>query len=197
MAGLALSSANASTLVILALIVLLIGRRIVLMVRGAPVRPFQMFAIAALLVALFAFALAFSFSELPAWTYAVDGVILVVATVLATRWVRRRVVLQWVRGAWTYRLGALIPAVYLVLFVVRLALEFLGLGGNPFAGSPPGTAPLAGLALVVVTVVNALFAFSTGLLAGRTVGVYLEYRKLPAGGPVPAPSGAPGATRLP
>jgi hypothetical protein len=73
--------------------------------------------------------------------------------------------------------------VYLALLLVRLILDVVVLGVNPFAGAPPGTAPLTGTALLLLAFVDALFGLSTGLLMGRTVGVYLEYRSKPSGGP--------------
>jgi len=193
----ALSGADATSVVLFAIIVLIIVRRVIGMVRGSAVRPARMFAVAALLVGLLAFTLLLSNGQLPVWAYAVDAAVLVVASVLATGWVRRRVVLDWKDGAWTYRLGPLLPVVYLVLFVVRLTLDIVVLGTNPFAGTPPSPAPLTGYTLGIVAVVDALFAFSTGLLVGRTVGVYLEYRARSAAGP-PSPAGAPPpAGRLP
>jgi hypothetical protein len=187
------SGSDATSIVIVAVIVLILVRRVIGMVRGAPVRPARMFAITALFVALLAFTLLLSFSQLPIWTYGVDVVVLLVAAAIASQWVRRQVVMEWKNGEWTYRLGVLIPVVYLVLFVVRLTLDLVVLGVNPFAGTPPGTTPLSGQALLVVAVVDALFAFSTGLLVGRTVGVYLEYEaRLQAGPPgsPPAPAAA-------
>ena len=169
-----LSGADATSVVLFAIIVLIIVRRVIGMVRGSAVRPARMFAVAALLAGLLVITLLLSYGQLPVWTYGVDVAVLVGASVLATGWVRRRVVLDWKDGAWTYRLGPLLPVVYLVLFVVRLALDLVVLGINPFAGTPPSATPLTGTTLGIVAVVDALFAFSTGLLVGRTVGVYLE-----------------------
>src|SRR5579863_8590107 len=111
------SGSDATSIVIVAVIVLILVRRVIGMVRGAPVRPARMFAITALFVALLAFTLLLSFSQLPIWTYGVDVVVLLVAAAIASQWVRRQVVMEWKNGEWTYRLGVLIPVVYLVLFV--------------------------------------------------------------------------------
>ena len=171
-----LSSADASTVAILAIFVLLIGRRIVLMVRGVPVRPASMVGFAAVFTALFVIALAGSFSLLPLWTYAVDAVVLVVASIGTAEYVRRRVVLELRNGVWYYRLHIAIPVLYLVLFAVRLVLDSVVLGIDPFA-PPPGNAPaLSATAVLLVAVVDALFAFSTGLLVGRTAGVLAAHR---------------------
>src|ERR1700683_4188756 len=179
------SSADIGPIVLVALLVVIIGRRVVMMVRGTPVRPARMFTIAAFYVALFAVTIVASYTQLPLWTYALDAVVVVLAGIGTTLWVRRLVVVEWKNGVWMYRLGAVIPAVYLPLFVVPLGIDLFLLGVNPFDFTLPSTAPLSGLPLILVVVVNALFAFSTGLLVGRTTGVYLEYRTLSAAGPPP------------
>jgi hypothetical protein len=171
-----LTNADISTIIIVAIFVLLIGRRIVLMVRGAPVRPAQMVAFAVLFAALFVLALASSFSQLPVWSYAVDVVVLVVAAIGTAEYVRRRVVLDLRNGIWYYRLHIGIPVLYLVLFAVRLALDSVVLGIDPFAPPPPNAAALTGTALGVIVAVDVLFAFSTGLLVGRTAGVLVAHR---------------------
>ncbi|MCI4324631.1 MAG: hypothetical protein L3K00_01915 [Thermoplasmata archaeon] len=185
-----LSTNDVTSLVIVALFVVIVGRRIVWMVRGAPVRPERMFAVAGLYTAIFVLVIATSLSQLPLWSYAVDGAVAVVAAIGATIVVQERVVIEWRNDRWYYRLGVAIPVLYLVLFVARLALDFVVLGVDPFAFASPSTAPLSGIDLVTVAVVDALFAFSTGLLVGRTTGVYLEYRKKVAAGP-PTPAAPP------
>ena len=134
-----------------------------------------MFAIAGFYLILFALTLGASFNQLPVWSYGVDAAILVVAAIGTSIWVQGQVVVEWKDGVWMYRLGVVIPAVYLTLFVVRLALDVVVLGIDPFDFTLPSAAPLTGVSLLVVAVVDALFAFSTGLLVGRTVGVYAEY----------------------
>src|SRR5580700_10570148 len=183
MTAVTFSSADIGPVVILLLFVVIIGRRVVLMVRGTPVRPARMFLIALFYVLLFAITIAASYAELPLWTYAVDAAVLVAASIGATVLVQRRVVVEWKDGVWSYRLGALIPAIYLTLFVVRLLLDLFVLNVNPFAFTVPSAAPLTGVSLYIVVLVDALFALSTGLLLGRTVGVYVEYRKFSAAGP--------------
>ncbi|MCI4326183.1 MAG: hypothetical protein L3K16_00885 [Thermoplasmata archaeon] len=189
-----LNSSDAGPIVLLILIAVIIGRRVVLMVRGTQVRPGRMFAIAAFYVALFGLTIASSFNELPVWTYVVDIAVVVAASIGATVLVQKRVVVEWKDGMWMYRLGALIPAIYLTLFVVRLALDLFVLNVNPFDFTTlPSPAPLTGTPLVIVVLVDVLFAFSTGLLVGRTLGVYLEYRKFAKAGPPPGAVPLPGA----
>ncbi|MCI4321898.1 MAG: hypothetical protein L3K18_06050 [Thermoplasmata archaeon] len=186
-----LSSADTTTIVIVGIFVLLIGRRIVLMIRGAPVRPAQMVAFAVLFAVLFVVALLGSFSVLPLWTYAVDAAVLVASTVGTAEYVRRHVVLDLRDGVWYYRLHIAIPVVYLVLFAARLALDSAVLGIDPFA-PPPANAPMLSTnAIALVAVVDALFALSTGLLVGRTVGVLVAHRaKLRESSALSTPSGS-------
>jgi hypothetical protein len=193
-----LSGADESALVFLALIVLIIGRRVAMMVRGAPVRTERILATAVLFSALFVLVLAESYFQVPWWTYAIDAAVLAVTIVLTIGYVRRHVVFEQRDGAWYYRLHPVIVVAYLVLFVVRLALDLVVLGINPFA--PPTSGPaLAGTTLVLVAVVDALFSLSTGLLIGRSVGVVLEYRAKTAAGtlPTPPPPPPPAASPLP
>ena len=180
------TNADLTTLVFVAIFALLIGRRVVLMVRGAPVRPERMFAFAMLFVAIFVLVIATSITQLPLWTYGLDAIAAVAAGVSATIGVRQRVVLEFRNGLWYYKLGVGILVLYLALFVARLALDAVVLGVDPFAGMPPSVGPLSSLAGKTVAIINGLFAVSTGLLVGRTVGVYLEYRKRLAEGPPPA-----------
>ena len=190
-----LSANDASTIVIVAIIVVVIARRVVGMVRGAPVSPPRLFGFAILFGFLFVVGIFSTLSQLPVWTYGLDAAVVVVASVLATWYVQRIVVIEWRNGAWYYRLGVVIPVVYIALFATRLALDAVVLGIDPFA-PPMGGPVLTGTKLGLVTVVDALFAFSTGLLVGRSVGVYLEYKKKAAAGPPPASATAPPPTPL-
>lgn len=183
MTALVLTNADATTLVFVAIFALLIGRRVVLMVRGAPVRPERMFAFALLFVAIFVLVIATSITQLPLWTYGLDAIVAAAAGVAATIGVRQRVVFEFRHGLWYYKLGVGILVLYLVLFVARLALDAVVLGVDPFASMPPSVGSLTSLDGKTVAIINGLFAVSTGLLVGRTVGVYLEYRKRLAEGP--------------
>jgi hypothetical protein len=181
-----LTNSDLTTLVFVALFVLLIGRRVVMMVRGAPVRPERMFAFAILFTALLILVLGTSLSQLPLWTFGLDAIAAVAAAVSATIGVRRRVVFELRNGVWYYRVGVGILILYLALFVTRLALDAVVLGVDPFALMPPSAGSLTSVAGKTVAIINGLFAVSTGLLVGRTIGIYLEYRKRLAEGPSPA-----------
>ncbi|MHB8352543.1 MAG: hypothetical protein ACYDFT_07665, partial [Thermoplasmata archaeon] len=74
---------------------------------------------------------------------------------------------------------------YLALFAVRLLLDLLILGINPFGGATlPATLTPATLAVVVG--VDTLYAVSTGLVVGRSVGVYRAFQRKKAAAPLPS-----------
>ncbi|HKV89654.1 MAG TPA: hypothetical protein VJQ43_00455 [Thermoplasmata archaeon] len=184
-----ISGSDVVTIVIVAVFAVLIGRRLIGMVLGTPVRTARLVGFAVVFTLLFVVVLAESFAQIPVWTYGLDAAIVVVASVTATRYVRRHVVLEWRNGEWYYRLRPIIPAAYLVLFGLRLALDAIVLGIDPFRGPPPNSPMLTGTTLLVVLLVDALFSASTGLLVGRSAGVILEHRQRSLGGSGSAPTG--------
>jgi hypothetical protein len=196
------SSSLEPALIVLGLLVLLMARRTYLMVRGAPVRPGRLAVFAAFYVGLFVLTLAATSVGTPWYLYALDGAILLAASGLATGYVRDHVHLERRPPAqeWYYRLHPWVPLSYMVLFVSRIAIALWVLGPSaigfavaPAVSLPPGAA-------LLLDVVDALFGLSTGILVGRSVGVYLAYesavarerastgRPLATGVPPPPPS---------
>jgi hypothetical protein len=169
----------APTIVFLVLVVVLIGRRVYLSVRGTSINPASLLGFAGFFVVLFALTVVGGFYLYPSYWLAglaADAAALVAAVWLGIRYTRRRVEI-WRRpdGVWMYRTGVFIVAVYLTLFAVRLLLDLLVVGVNPLApmASTPTLSPVASVSLLAV---DALFAVSTGLFLGRNIGVYLVYR---------------------
>ena len=78
--------------------------------------------------------------------------------------------------AWHYRLRAWVPLTYLALFVVRIGVAFWVLGPSALSFAPAPPVALSFAQELLLWMVDALFAVSTGLLVGRSVGVWLEYR---------------------
>jgi hypothetical protein len=116
-----------------------------------------------------------------------DAALVAVGAVIAYGYTRRHVELYRNEGdpQWSYRLGALLPVVYVVLFVVRVVLETVILGEIPFAvPAPSALAGVPPLSLYILFVVDGLWGVSTGFLLGRNVGVYEEWRAREAG-PLP------------
>lgn len=182
------SSAVESLAIFLAIIVLVLARRTVRQLYGTRYSIGRLFGFAGVYVLLFAL-LAFGtlYAAVGAWGTDAYGLIGLYAAVpaasafLAAPYVRRVVAFeQRPDGYWYYRLSWHIPVLYLVLFVVRIAAEFVIFG--PFAAfaSYPPPVPPTGLGLAILVGVDLLFGVSLGLLIGRGFGVYRAHQKLPA-----------------
>lgn len=179
---------------LLALIAALVGVRTVRMMRGAPVSGARLVGFGLLYVVLFASVLLVDVALLPWYSYALDAVAIVAAIAVAVPYVGRRVVLERrPDGQWVYRLGALLPVVYLVLFLVRILVDLLLVGASPFGGptGSGGSVVLSPTAAGALIAVDALFSFSAGLLLGRNVAVYVAYRRRLRGGPAAPPPDRP------
>jgi len=192
------SGALTGELVVLALFVLIIVRRTVRLIQGAPYSTARMFGFAAVYVLLFV-ALAFStlYSAVVFWGSAAYVLLLpyvavpVLAGFLAVPYVRRVVRFEpRENGQLYYRLSWHIPVLYLVLFLGRLAAEVVVLGPSALILSFPPPAPPSDLAVEALIGVDLLFGVSLGLLLGRGVGVYLAHKDLPSSdrGESPPPS---------
>ncbi len=188
-----ISSSQAEVLGILLLFVLWASYRTYRMTRGASASPQRLATITGLYLFLFALSAASDALLFPIAFVGVEVVLLLVGAVLTTFYVRRHVEIsphpQW---GWSYRLSFALPAVYLILFCTRMGVDLLLLGGIPGL-TTSSTSPLpsvSGLSLVILAVVDALFAVSAGLITGRSVGVYLALRdhqaKPPPSGPLPS-----------
>ncbi len=186
--------------VFLVLIVALLARRTYRLVTGVRYASDRLAVFAGFYVFLFA-ALAFTtlYAAVGAWG-TVGGLLVApyvavpaAAAVLAEPYVRRIVRFEpRGDGHLYYRLPWLIPVLYLVLFVLRFGLELAIFGFALVTSFFLPTSIPVGLLLVLVGV-DLLFGFSTGLLIGRTVGVYrghADFEKAAASAPLPsAPPG--------
>jgi hypothetical protein len=188
-------SSTETALILLVIIVLIFVRRALLIVRGSVVNPARLFAFAGFYTVLFALVVAFGTVEPPLILYVGLPALLVVSAFFATRHVKGHVVLEQrpPDPRWYYKLHPWILVVYVVLFVARIGISIAVLGpsaaftyGAPVSGLPP-------LSAALLDIVDVLFAASTGLLLGRTVGVYLAYREKVATAPTPPPSAPPTA----
>jgi hypothetical protein len=106
-------------------------------------------------------------------------------------------------GRWLYRGGLALPAVWLSLFLLRYGVE-LALLGQVYLFTPyPSTAVAIPTFAAALIAVDALFAASTGLVMGDSVGIWWAYhaekvrlaalsRALPQS-PSPAPAIPPAA----
>jgi len=187
-------SAYTSTLVVLALIVYLIVRRTVAQIRGARYSTGRLIVFASFYVLLFVV-----LGATTLWVaYTVGGTagLLLLApyaaAVAVPAWVTAPYVQRIVKfetresGERYYRLPPFVPVLYLGLFVVRFAFELVLFGPSLTLPTsfPPGLLDtLVGLDL--------LYGGSTGLLIGRSVGVYRAHAALrPPPAEPPLPSGS-------
>jgi hypothetical protein len=183
-----LSTGQIYLLAFLVLLVFIVGRRTVLMVRGTTVSAARLAGFAVFYVVFFVIALAGSLSTVPLYWYGVDAAAVVLAALVAIPYVERVVRIERrPDGLWYYRLGLALPLVYLALFAVRLAVDAFVLDVNPFG--PPTAVSLSPFATDVLIAVDVLFGVSTGLLVGRSIGVYRAYRRAAMGAP-PLPAGS-------
>jgi hypothetical protein len=176
MAG--LSPSDTGLVVVLVLIVFIMARRTYMLVHGTVYSPERLAIFSAFYLALYLLAIYSTFTSLPLYSTALDGVLLVAAALIAIPYVERIVVLELrADGQWYYRLPVLIPVLYLVLFVLRLGLDIAVLGQDPFdftLGAPLSLTPTQS---ILLTVVDALFSISTGILVGRSIAVYRAHQK--------------------
>lgn len=188
MAAASLSPVAQETLVIGLLFALVVARRAYAQYLGTTLSAGRLLGYAVVYPLLFVFVVGTeSYPVVPLWSIGVDVAAGVVGAVLAFVYVGRRVTVYQEGGAWMYRLGPVVPVIYIGLFLGRLGLE-LAIGLNPYGPSP--TALSAGTVLVL-EVVDALYGFSTGLALGRNVGVYRAWQRAAAAPPPPSPPASP------
>jgi hypothetical protein len=182
-----------STGILLAIIVLVIVRRTYRMIQGARASPGYLFGFLGLYLVLLAFTLVSTIVLLPTYSAILDIVLVVIAGLAGYRWVLRHAKLEKrANGEWYYRLGPIIPIVYLVLFITRLTIDLVVLGLDPFDFYGSGTVSLTQTQIDITILVDALFALSTGLLAARSFGVYSAYRQAVGQAGSALPSVGPG-----
>jgi hypothetical protein len=164
-------------ILIVALITFIYVRRFMMWSKGVPISVPRLFGYGGLVVVLFAFTVALGLNAFPWYALPLYLGVLAAIAVVGTLWVRKSVQIEERSpGQWYYKLGIVVPIVYLVLFIVRMVLDFVVLDINPFAFG--GTLPaLTSEQVTLFMVVDTLFAVSTGLIVGRAVGVYLKWQE--------------------
>jgi hypothetical protein len=174
-----------TSLIILALFVLIIARRTYSMIQGAPYSEVRLFAFGIFAVVLFgAFAattlyVAIGVWGMLAWALLVPYVLVILASAGVTAPHVRKVVRFERRegGQLYYRLPWLIPVLYLVLFVARLGVEIALFGIAALVTfSLPTSLPID--LLVVLIGFDLLYGASLGLLFGRGIGIRSAHQDL-------------------
>lgn len=175
-------------IIFLVIVVLILVRRTVAQLQGARFSPGRLFGFAGFYILLFGL-LAFGtlYAAVGTWgsnAYALLALYVAVpaaAAYVAAPYIRRVVKFeQRADGYWYYRLSWHVPILYVVLFVARLAAEFVIFGPTAAFVSYPPPAPSTVLDLDILLGVDLLFGVSLGLLIGRGVGVFRAHRDLPA-----------------
>jgi hypothetical protein len=183
-----ISQGTVEALVFVAFIGFIILRRTYLLTQGVRVSVWRLVALPVVYVAIYAIELgAIGYAGVGSSvaddlyiSFAVDAALVVAGTFVAYGYTLRHVTLYHQEGdsEWSYRLGALLPVVYVVLFFVRVAIELVVLGESPF--NAPTTQSSIGVSTVVLYflfAVDALWGVSTGFLVGRSVAVYHEWQE--------------------
>jgi hypothetical protein len=176
-----ISQSTLTALALQGLIVLLILRRSFQIARGTPASIPRLLLLPAFLVLIFAIA-ELQATVLVPWTFpgflVLDiGVALATATVVARLAEPRVEVFRDPAGHLMFRVGLLLPLVYVGLFVARIGVELayfpalLNFGSSGAAGaSPPYSSQVA------LVAIDVLFALSTGFLTGPSVAVLQRLR---------------------
>jgi hypothetical protein len=177
----ALSPTDTTTLVLLAFVVLLVVRRSVRMAQGTPLSMGRVYLFTVVYLGLYVLVAVEEILLLPIVAVAAEAAVVAIVGVAAAPFVERRVhVYRDPSGGWAYRIGVVVPVVYIGLFVGRLAIDVVLLGVSPFAPPPVGL-QLAPWVTAILAVVDGLYAASTGLLMARTVAIRRAYVRARAG----------------
>jgi hypothetical protein len=179
----------------------IILRRAYMMTHGTPATAGRLlflpclyvFLFAALMVAVVYGAIGSSVANQVGAAFGADIVLLLVGVFVAYGYTLRHVHLYRDRGAvnWSYRLNAVLPVIYVVLFFLRTGLETAFLGISPF-GIPSASqlASASPWSLYVLFAVDAMWGLSTGFLVGRNAAVYHAWQRKLAEGPGAIPPDA-------
>ncbi len=177
-----------STVVLLVIFLGLVLRRAYRTTQGTRLTRGRLWVSAGLYVVLLLVQLLLTYLILPWWTVPLDLGVVAVGTVVFTGFTRERVeIYQAPKGPWMYRLGMQAAVIYVVLYALRIALEFVYFPSffsfGPVTGAPALSPQTEGILLLVDT----LLSLSTGFLLGRLAGIELGYREI-----LQRPPGAPG-----
>lgn len=195
-----LSSSAVYAYVFVALIGFIILRRAWVMTHGAPVSVTRLVVLPILYILIYVGELAAvgygafgtSFANQVWAAFGADVVLFAVGVWVAYGYTLAHVRVYRNEGdtAWMYRLNAVLPVLYVVLFFARTAIETVVLSLSPFefptAATFVGISPLS---LYLLFAVDALWGLSTGFLLGRSAGVYHEWQQKLAAAPT-APDAA-------
>jgi hypothetical protein len=151
--------------------------RIVRLRRGVPLRPSLLVLLSLGYIALFVVAERAEWNRFPVVSEALDFLLLSVGVVFAVRYSLRHTVFKRIsERRWVFHASILILLVWFFLFVSRLVLE-VALTGHSYILGIPSRPSLSNGYVALLLSVDSLFAFSTGLLLGGNLGIFLRYRE--------------------
>lgn len=168
-----------STIILLVIFLGLVLRRAYRTAHGARLSRGRLWVFAGFYLVLLLVQLLLTYLILPCWTIPLDLGVVVVGAVVFTGYTRERVeIYQGPKGTWMYRLGMQAAVLYVALYAVRIALEFLYFPSFISFG-PVGASPsLSPLTEGILLVVDSLLSLSTGFLLGRLAGIELRYGEI-------------------
>ena len=171
-----------------ALLGFIILRRAYVMTKGAPVSVGRLVVLPIIYVLLYVAELAAigygaigtNLTNQVYIAFGADAVLFAAGVLIAYRYTLTHVKIyrNTTDTAWMYRLNAVLPVVYVVLFFARTAIETVVLGLSPF--DYPTAATFVGISpfsLYLLFAVDAMWGLSTGFLLGRSAGVYHEWQQ--------------------
>jgi hypothetical protein len=183
-----ISNQAATTYLLVAVLGFIILRRAYLMTKGTDVSVGRLVAFPAFYLVIYAAELAaIGFAAVGSsaatqvyLSFGADAALILLGVFLAYGYTLRHVEIYQEPGesAWSYRMSALLPVIYVVLFLVRVVIETVVLNESPFSFPAPGSLDgISSLALYLLFVVDALWGLSTGFLIGRSAAVYHEWQQ--------------------
>ncbi len=180
-----------STLLVLVIFLGLVLRRAYRTAHGTRLSRGRLWASAGLYVVLLLVQLLLTYLILPFWTVPLDLGVVVVGAVVFTGFTRERVeIYQGPTGTWMFRIGMQAAVLYVALYAVRIALEFVYFPSFLSFGPVSAAPSLSPLTEGILLVVDTLLSLSTGFLLGRLAGIELRYAevlKTPPGASPPGP----------
>lgn len=174
------SSELASYAPLLAILVLVVGVRILRTVQGAPLSVGRLVGFAVVYVLLGVLALGADALIEPWWVLLVEAAIVAVVALSLPPTIEATVhVYRGPGGGWHFKLGVWVLVAYLGLFLARIVIEIGVLGIDPFAYAR-FAAGFSTEQLALLGIVDGLFALSIGLLLARSVAIYRSFRRAEA-----------------
>jgi hypothetical protein len=168
------TSAELTAILIQVVVALVVIRRSFAMARGVPYSPLRLAVLPALVLFLWGVSELES-TLLTPWAspylIGLDLAIVVATTISFARIAERATqVSSGESGSWSYQIGFSLAALFIGVFVVRLAIAVVWFPGALEFGKPPGGFPPVEQQ-IVLGFIDSLLSVGVGLLVGRSLGI--------------------------